>query len=136
MMVYFDTNVWVYAFSQNVDNEAQQQLAIKQIEDAMENETIIVSEVLLCELAFVLAKVEEDNEAIDAYLAFVSSYIKPTDTTMQLRVLELLKETQLYKSSFDVHHVAFSEYYEAKLITFDKGFKHLKSHAKIALEIL
>jgi len=136
MMVYFDTNVWVYAFSQNVDNEAQQQLAIKQIEDAMEHETIIVSKVLLCELAFVLAKVEEDNKAIDARLAFVSSYIKPTDITMQLRVLELLKETQLYKSSFDVHHVAFSEYYKAKLITFDKGFKHLKSHAKIALEIL
>jgi len=135
MMVYFDTNVWVYAFSQNVDNETQQQLAIKCIEEAMENETIIVSEVLLCELAFVLAKVEENDEDIDASLAFVSSYMKPTDTTMQLRVLELLTETHLYKSSFDVYHVAFSEYYEAKFVTFDKGFKHLKSHAKIELEI-
>jgi len=136
MMVYFDTNVWVYALSQNVYNEAQQQLAIKQIEEAMENETIIVSEVLLCELAFVLAKVEEDVEVIDASLAFVSSYMKPTDTMMQLRILELLKETHLYKSSFDVYHVAFSEYYEAKLITFDKGFTKVQNYTKIALEIL
>ena len=136
MMVYFDTNVWVYALAQNVGNEAQQQLAIKQIEEAMENETIIVSEVLLCELAFVLAKIEEDNEAIDACLAFVSNYIKPANSTMQPRVLELLKETHLYKSSFDVYHVAFSEYYEAKLITFDKGFNRLQSHAKIVLKIL
>ena len=48
---------------------------------------------------------------------------------------EILKETSLYISSFDVYHLAFSEYYNAKLFTFDKGFKKLQHISKIELII-
>lgn len=68
-MVYFDTNVVVYALCQNVDNIKQKELA------------------------------------------------------------------SLYQSSFDIFHLAFCEYYESRLITFDKGFKKLSSVAKAQLDI-
>lgn len=40
-----------------------------------------------------------------------------------------------YSSSFDIFHLAFCEYNSCKLITFDKGFKKLKSLSKIELII-
>ena len=35
MMVYFDTNVLIYAFSKNVDDERQKNLSIKLVEEAI-----------------------------------------------------------------------------------------------------
>jgi len=51
-------------------------------------------------------------------------------------MLEILKKTNLYGSSSDVYHLAFSEYYQAKLVTFDKGFKKFKNNTKIDIVIL
>jgi len=136
MMVYFDTNVWVYAFSKNVDSEEQKSLAIKYIEAAMKDETIVVSEVILCEMAFILQKLEESQDNIDERLSFLSEYVKTVDVRVHQRMIEILKETNLYGSSFDVYHLAFSEYYQAKLVTFDKGFKKLKNNTKIKIIIL
>ena len=135
-MVYFDTNVWVYAFAQNVDNEKQKNLAIKWIEEAINNKTIIVSEVILCEMVFILQKLEENSEVIDRHLSFLSTYIRTGDFTIHQRMMEILQETNLYASSFDVYHLAFSEYYHARLVTFDKGFKKLKNNTKIDIVIL
>lgn len=135
-MVYFDTNVWVYAFSKNVDSEKQKNLAIELIEVAMKNDTIVVSEVILCEMAFILNKLEENQNAIDERLSFLSAYVKTVDATVHQRMIEILKETNLYSSSFDVYHASFSEYYQAKLVTFDKGFKKLKNNTKIEIVIL
>jgi len=45
------------------------------------------------------------------------------------------KDKSLYNSSFDVYHLAFAEYSNAKLITFDKGFQKLKDISKIEIDI-
>ena len=50
-------------------------------------------------------------------------------------MIEILKETNLYISSFDVYHLAFAEYHNTKLFTFDKGFKKLQNISKIELVI-
>ena len=50
-MVYFDTNVLIYAFSKNVDDERQKNLSIKLVEEAIENNSLIVSELILSEFA-------------------------------------------------------------------------------------
>jgi len=134
-MVYFDTNVLIYAFSKNIDDEKQKELSVKLVGEAIENETLIVSELILCEFAFIANKLKEDKNDIDHNLAFLSEYVKATDITVHQRMLEILKETSLYISSFDVHHLAFSEFYDAKLITFDKGFKKLKDIAIVEIEI-
>ena len=134
-MVYFDTNVLIYAFSKNIDDEKQKELSVKLVGESIENETLIVSELILCEFAFVANKLKEDKNEIDNNLAFLSEYVKETDVIVHQRMLEILKETSLYISSFDVHHLAFSEFYDAKLITFDKGFKKLKDIATVEINI-
>ena len=50
-------------------------------------------------------------------------------------MIEILKETSLYISSFDIYHLAFAEYHSAKITTFDKGFKKLQNISKIEVVI-
>jgi predicted nucleic acid-binding protein len=133
MMVYFDTNVLIYAFSKNIDDPRQKDISVKLVGEAIENESLILSELILCEFAFISNKLKENKEEIDDNLEFLSEYLKLTDVSIHQRMLEILKETSLYISSFDVYHLAFSEYYNAKLITFDKGFKKLEKLSKIEL---
>jgi len=103
--------------------------------DAIEDKSLIVSELILCEFAFISHKLKENKDEIDDNLAFLSEYLKPTDITVHQRILEILKETSLYVSSFDVYHLAFSEYYNSKLVTFDKGFKKLKKLSKVEIVV-
>ncbi len=134
MMVYFDTNVLIYAFAKNIDDDKQRDISIKLVE-AIENDTLVVSELLLCEIAFISNKINEDKNSIDDNLAFLSTYLQSTHFSINQRMLEILKETSLYISSFDVYHLAFSEYHNAKLTTFDKGFKKLQNISKIEIFI-
>ena len=131
MMVYFDTNVLIYAFAQNVDDEKQKSISVQMVGEAIEKGDLIVSELILCEFAFISNKLKENKDEIDNNLEFLAEYLKPNDSSIHQRMLEILKETSLYISSFDVYHLAFSEFYNAKLVTFDKGFKKLKEIAKV-----
>ena len=135
MMVFFDTNVLIYAFCKNLDNKEQQNISLKLFDEAIENQNIIVSELILCEFAFVSNKLKEDKNDIDDNLKFLSTFLKQSNSNINQRMTEILKETSLYISSFDVYHLAFSEYYNAKLFTFDKGFKKLQHISKIELII-
>jgi len=127
MMVFFDTNVLIYAFCKNSDNEEQQNIAVKLFDEAIENQNLIVSELILCEFAFISNKLKENKNDIDDNLKFLATFLKQSHSNINLRMTEILKETGLYISSFDVYHLAFSEYYNAKLFTFDKGFKKLRN---------
>ena len=135
MMVYFDTNVLIYAFAENVDDQKQKDISVKLVGEAIENGSLIVSELILCEFAFISNKLKENKTEIDNNLEFLSEYLQPNDSSIYKRMLEILKETSLYISSFDVYHLAFSEFYNTKLITFDKGFKKLREIAKIEIVI-
>jgi len=134
-MVYFDTNVLIYAFSKNVDDERQKNISIKLIEEAIKNDSLIVSELILSEFSFISNKLNENKNEIDDNLEFLSGYLKSSDYSITQRVLEILKETSLYISSFDIYHLAFCEYYNAELHTFDKGFKKLLDISKVDIVI-
>ena len=136
MMVYFDTNVLLYAFIENIDNAEQREISLKLVEEAINNDTLIVSELILCEFAFVSNKLNEDKYDIDNNLEFLSTFLQPSNFSITQRMIELLNKTKLYNSSFDVYHLAFAEYQNAKLITFDKGFKKLQHVSKIEIDIL
>ncbi|MBL0721953.1 MAG: PIN domain-containing protein [Sulfurovum sp.] len=68
-------------------------------------------------------------------LKFLSRYVKPTDINIHIRVIDIFEKTNLYKSSFDIFHLAFCEENDCKLITFDKGFKKLQELSKIEIDI-
>ena len=134
-MVYFDTNVLLYAFTKNIDDEKQREISTALVEEAIVNDTLIVSEVILCEFAFVSNKLNEDKNDIDNNVEFLSTFLQPSNLSINQRMLEILKETNLYISSFDVYHLAFAEYHNTKLFTFDKGFKKLQNISKIEIDI-
>ena len=134
-MVYLDTNVLIYAFTKNIDDDNQKDISTSLVENAIDNDTLIVSEIVLCEFAFISNKLNEDKNDIDDNLEFLSTFLQPSNFGINQRMLEILKETSLYISSFDIYHLAFSEYYNSKLFTFDKGFKKLQNISKIEVVI-
>jgi len=134
-MVYFDTNIYVYAFSKNVDDINQKEISQKLLKEAVKTNKLLVSEIILYEFAFISKKIKEDENVIQNNLEFLSRYVKSIDNSIHKRVLQIFDKTNLYNSSFDLFHLAFAEFYEAKLITFDKGFKKLKKITTIEIEI-
>lgn len=135
MMVFFDTNILIYAFCKNIDNKEQQNISVRLFDEAIESQNLIISELILCEFAFVSNKLDEDKNNIDDNLKFLSTFLKQSNSNIHQRTMEVLKKTSLYMSSFDIYHLAFAEYHNAKLFTFDKGFKKLKNLSNIEVAI-
>lgn len=135
-MDYFDTNILLYAFTKNVDDVQQRDISISLLENAIANGSLIVLELLLCEFSFVSYKLGEKQNDIDNNLDFLSKYMKVFDFNVHQSLLTILKDTHLYASSFDVFHLAFAQEHNARLTTFDKGFKKLKDSISIEINIL
>ncbi len=135
-MIYFDTNIYLYAFLSKVDDETQQAKSINLLHNAIENKMLITSEINLYEYAFIAKKQKESQEDIEKYLNFMRKFIKPSNDVYQ-RALEIMKQKDFYRHSFDVFHLAFAEYYISKqLVTFDKGFKKLQNITEVEIIIL
>ena len=134
-MKYLDTNVLIYAFCKNVDNEAQKRISQEILRETVSQQKLLLSEIVLYEFAFVSKKLEEDYEVIDENISFLSKYVKKADIYNE--VIEFMKKTNSYKCSFDVYHIVFSNSFScSQLITFDSGFKKFNSYSKTKIKIL
>lgn len=136
MMTFFDTNVLIYALCNNIDDKEQQNISVKLFEEAIINKSIVLSELILCEFAFTSKKLKEDEKNIEENLNFLSKFVKNSDANISKRIVEIINNTKLFNSSFDIFHLSFAEEKSCKLITFDKGFKKLQSISKIEIVIL
>ena len=136
MTTYFDTNVLLYAFAKNSDNIEQSIISTNLVENAIAYDSLIISSVVLCEFAFVSNKINECKNTVDKNLEFLSSFVQPEPYGIHKRVSQIFESESLYISSFDIYHLAFAEYYDAKLVTFDKGFKKLQATSNVEIEIL
>jgi len=134
-MEYFDTNVYIYAFCNNIDDENQKEISKSLIRESIKNHTIIVSEIILYEFVFASKKLKENDNFIEQNLDFLTQFVKPTNSNISKRAVEILKASKQYQSSFDIFHLAFCEENNCKLITFDKGFKKLQTISKIEIDI-
>jgi len=134
-MEYFDTNVYIYAFCNNIDNEKQKEISKRLIRESIKNHKIVVSEIILYEFVFASKKLKENDELIEQYLDYLTQFVKPTNSNINRRVVEILKKSKQYQSSFDIFHLAFAEENNCRLITFDKGFKKLQAISKIEIDI-
>ncbi len=135
MMVFFDTNVLIYALCQNLDDTEQQNISVELFEKAILNRSIILSELVLCEFAFTSKKLNEDENIINQNLKYLSQFVKSNNQNISKRIIDIISRTNLFKSSFDIFHLAFCEENNCKLITFDKGFKKLQTISKIEIDI-
>jgi len=134
-MVFFDTNVLIYALCQNLDDTEQQNISVKLFEEAILNKSIILSELVLCEFAFTSKKLNEDENIINQNLKYLSQFVKSSNETVSKRIVDIISQTNLFKSSFDIFHLAFCEENNCKLVTFDKGFKKLQTISQIEIDI-
>ena len=75
-MIYLDTNILVYAFCKNVDDENQKQKAQEILKESIISKQLILSEISLYEFAFICKKLEEELEVINDNIDFLSRYIK------------------------------------------------------------
>lgn len=75
-MIYIDTNILVYAFCKNVDDENQKQKAQEILKESIISKQLILSEISLYEFAFICKKLEEKLEVINDNIDFLSRYIK------------------------------------------------------------
>jgi len=135
MMTFFDTNILIYALCHNVDNKEQQDISVKLFENAILDKSLILSELILCEFAFISKKLKEREDIIEQYLKYLSQFVKSNNQNMSERIVEIISETKLFNSSFDIFHLVFCEENNCKLVTFDKGFKKLQNISKIDIEI-
>lgn len=130
-MVFLDTNILIYALCQNIDNQEQQDISVQLLNKAITNKNLILSELILCEFVFTSKKIKENEDFILQNLEFLSQFVKDLHSNSATRIIEILKESKQYNSSFDISHLAFCEQNNCKLITFDNGFKKLQNLSKI-----
>ena len=126
-MIYLDTNVLLYATLSIVDTPSQQTLAIKILQDLIEKNSLILSNLTLLEYVFVMRKAKENEEKINSALEIFSNFVKEEKENFNKKLIQELNNNLSFKNSFDLYHLIFAKSYKCqKLITFDKGFKKFK----------
>jgi predicted nucleic acid-binding protein len=136
-MIYLDTNVFIYALSQNVDDISQKEKALGYLRKSIEKDELITSEVVLYEFAFVSKKLDEESKNINENLEFIADFVQKPNNNLFVKVIEFMSKYELYRHSFDIYHICFSNDFGCdRFITFDKGFKKLQKYVNIEIEIL
>jgi predicted nucleic acid-binding protein len=134
-MTYLDTNVLVYAFCKNVDDQEQKRVSQEILKSSISNKTLLLSEIVLYEFSFICKRLKESDETIKLNLEFLSTYVKAGD--IRECVVELMQKTSSYKDSFDAYHICFSNHFSCtEIVTFDRGFKKFTNYSKTNINIL
>lgn len=94
-MIYLDTNILVYAFCKNVDDEIQKQKAQEILKESIISKQLVLSEISLYEFAFICKKLKEELEVINDNIDFLSRYIK--NKKIYSEVLQFIKYSLLKK---------------------------------------
>ena len=135
-MIFFDTNVLVYMI---IDQDKKKQfISEKLIIKALENDSMIISPLVISELIFILSKLNlSENNILKALKPFYNnSNIYSQDIKMTNEAFELCLKLKTCKNINDAIHLKFAEKYCDKLITFDSDFKKFIPHTNLEIEIL
>ncbi|OQW92800.1 MAG: hypothetical protein BWK78_00505 [Thiotrichaceae bacterium IS1] len=132
-MTFFDTNVLVY-FAINQDSK-KQSIAQMLIQQAIEEQTLVVSPLVMIEFIFVLSKLNqlvEQEKTVSFFQQFVKGEI---EKDLVLSAYQLCVEHGHGKNINDVIHLKFAEKHCEKMVTFDNDFKALAPFSTIKFEI-
>ena len=132
-MIFFDTNVLVY-FVINQDAR-KQSVAQTLIQQAIENQVLVISPLVIIEFIFVLSKLNQLAEQQQAVLFFQQFIKGQIGQDLILSAYRLCVQQGYGKNINDVIHLKFAEKYCEKIITFDSDFKMLTSVSTIKIDI-
>ena len=97
-MIYLDTNILIYAFCKNVDNQEQKNISQNILKSTIAEQSLLLSEISLYEFAFVSQKLKESTFVIEANLDYLSKYVKVADISND--VVSMMNQTKGYKKLF------------------------------------
>ena len=134
MIAFFDTNILVFtSVNQNAD---RQKVSDTLIQNAIKNQTLVVSPLIISEYIFVLSKLNSIDANIDNINMFTSFVKGSIDANIVKTAFETCNDLGFCKNINDAIHLKFAEKYAEKLVTFDKDFNKLIPHSRINIEIL
>lgn len=134
-MLFFDANVIVYSIV-NLDED---KLKISQdlVNNALEENHILISPLVLQEVIYTLGKLGVDREVIEENVNLWANFsISSIDNDIVKEAFDLCKNIKNFRIINDAIHLKFAEKYCEKLITFDKHFKQFISYSDLEIEIL
>jgi predicted nucleic acid-binding protein len=134
-MLFFDANVIVYSIV-NLDEE---KLRISQqlVNNALEEDLILISPLILQEMIFTLGKLRVRPEIIEVNIDFWTNFsINCIENDIVVRAFDLCKKAKNFKIINDAIHLKFAEKYCTKLVTFDKDFKKFTAFTGLEIEVL
>lgn len=135
--VYLDSNVLVYAFCEQTDAKQKQQISIGLVTDLMKKGNLCLSNLAICEFAFVLKKLKERDEKIKDSVDLLSQFVKYPEHPITSRLIEIMNTLSLYMNSFDCYHLSYAESMNcSEIITYDKDFNKLKPISEILITVL
>ena len=139
-MIYFDTNVIIYALEIVPYDERLVKTAKSRFDKALKDQQTALSFLTVAEVAFVLAKLKVEESILEKTLNFLSVRVQEVvmDPSVIKDFLAISKKTHLYRQSFDVLHVEIARRLNCqKIVTFDRELKKLQpEYQDINIEIL
>ena len=96
-MIYLDTNILLYATLSQVDTQSQQDRAIEILSEFVESKRLLLSNLNLLEYAFVMKKVQEDNQKIESALQLFQLFVKDEKREFSGELIRLLNNDYSFK---------------------------------------
>ena len=133
-MTFFDTNILIYF---TLDQDAEKlALARQYIFEAVEQEILMISPLVLSEYIFVLAKNKVDRRYADL-IDFFSEYVTTQHTReTTLEAYALCKQIDTCRNINDAIHLKTAETHCDTLVTFDRDFARFQPHTALDIKIL
>jgi predicted nucleic acid-binding protein len=132
--LFFDTNILIY-FTINQDKH-KLELARKYIFQAIEEDTLFISPMVLGEYILILSKYKVMKQHQDKVTFFSQSVQGNIDSSTVLKAYALCEKIDFCKNINDMIHIVLAEQYCEKLVTFDKNFKKLQKYTNIEITFL
>jgi predicted nucleic acid-binding protein len=134
-MIYFDTNVLVYASV----NQDEKWLALSQlkIENAIIQNQFVISPLVLQEFIYVLSKLKIERAYLCATFQQYSRYLKgAVDGEMIRRASAIVQSHNCGKNINDLLHLLLAEKYATSVLTLDRDLLKLQDLVGISVFML
>jgi len=133
-MIYFDTNVLIYA---TIKQDAiKHEVSNQKIKNALSKNNFCISPLVFSEYIFTLSKLKIINDCQDK-IAFYEQYIQfSMKKDFVLQAYKKCSKKNKCRNINDFIHLEIANRYCKTLVTFDNDFKNLEVFYDVEIEIL
>jgi predicted nucleic acid-binding protein len=135
-MIYFDTNVLVYATILDLD-KSKHKISTRLIINAIKERLLFISPLVVSEYVYVLSKSTISNDLIKQEVDFYKKYTDgKIGKDIITKAFDLSHNLNRNSSINDSIHIFLAEKYCDKLVTFDKGYKTFINKVSVIIDLI